>query len=68
MSKDIWAKDYIEKIGNKQWKYLMKLTLLFQEEQSLLLGGDLIPNGDDLSTERNFHLIGRCRSSLSFKS
>jgi hypothetical protein len=25
MSKDIWAMDYIEKIGKGQWKYVMRV-------------------------------------------
>ena len=70
MSKEIRAKDYIEKIGKRQWKYVMRLTLLGCDEsgQFVVLGGDLIPDGGDFSSEGNLHRFRRRRSSLSFKS
>ena len=56
MSKAMGQRITSRRLGNGQQKYVTKLTLLFQEEQSLLLfngqgflfGGDLIPDSDSL--------------------
>ena len=61
MSKEIGQRITSRRFRKGQWKYVVKLTLLLQEEQSLLFGGDLIRDGgdlihdgDDLSTNGNF--------------
>ena len=70
MSKEIWAKDYIEKIGKGQWKYMREITLLSRDEggQCVLLGDHQCGLLGDLITEIFFYILVARFLQLRFKS
>ena len=69
MSKENWAKDYIENTGNGQWKYVMRHTLLTLkiQVQCFLLGGQQSRLGEDFIVEIFFIILVVCFLPLRFK-